>query len=91
MWVEIDLETVPPGVALREAHDLGSLKVVVRGAEHAHVSATTLRDLAGERASDPEWTEQLEAMVAYARSKGWVRDDGAIRAHVEARPPITPA
>jgi hypothetical protein len=92
MWIEIDLATVPPGVALRDPDDLQSLKVVVRGAEHAYVSADTLRALAGERAADPDWAQQFTAMVDYATSKGWVGDDGALRAHVEAGgPPVTPA
>lgn len=87
MWVEVDLATVPPGVALHEADDLRSLKVVVRKAEHAHVSAATLRSLAGQRSADPQWCEELAAMVAYARSKGWVRQDGTIRTHVEVGEP----
>lgn len=89
MRIEVDLATVPPGVALHEADDLRSLKVVVREAEHAHVTAETLRSLAGERTADPQWCQGLATMVAYARSKGWVREDGAIRAHVESgEPPV---
>lgn len=35
-------------------------------------------------ADDPEWIEGFAGMVAFARSHGWVSEDGArIRAHVE--------
>jgi len=29
------------------------------------------------------WQDGLSAMIAYARTKGWVRADGAVRAHFE--------
>ena len=88
MWIEVDLASVPPAVALHEPDDLRSFKVVVRPAEHAYVSPATVRELAAARAEDPAWVEQFDGMVAYAQSKGWVRDDGAIRAHVDG--PVTP-
>jgi hypothetical protein len=83
MYVEIDLTTVPPALALREADDFNGFKVVAGRPEHAYVTRDALRSLAGDRADDPAWQEQLEGMLAYASSKGWVRDDGAVRAHVE--------
>jgi|KBSSwiStaDraftv2_1062776.scaffolds.fasta_scaffold29945_2 hypothetical protein len=34
----------------------------------------------------PGWQEGLSAMIAFARTKGWVRPgDGAVRAHVERK------
>lgn len=87
MWIEVDLSSVPPGVTLHDAEDLRSFKVVVRGAEHAHVAPDTVRALAGAHGEDPGWCEQFEGMLAYAASKGWVREDGAIRAHVEPAGP----
>ena len=83
MYIEIDLTTVPPGVTLRDADDFKGFKVVAGRPEHAFVDPAALRSLAGEKAEDPAWREQLEGMLAYASSKGWVREDGAVRAHVE--------
>jgi hypothetical protein len=43
-----------------------------------------LQRLAGPRAGDEQWLEQFDAMVAYARSKGWVSSDGQrLQAHCE--------
>jgi hypothetical protein len=83
MYIEIDLTTVPPALALREADDFKGFKVVAGRPEHAFVAPEALRSLAGDRADDDTWREQLDGMLAYAASKGWVRQDGAVRAHVE--------
>ena len=43
-----------------------------------------LKDLARERARSAEWIESFDAMVEYARSRGWLADDGsALQAHCE--------
>jgi hypothetical protein len=83
--LEIDLATVPPTVALREPDDFTAFDVVVVEPEHVWIEVDALRSLAGARADDPAWGEGLRAMVAYADRHGWVREDGAIRAHVEVR------
>jgi hypothetical protein len=84
--LEIDLATVPPTVALREPDDFTAFDVVVVEVEHAWVGVEVVRSLAGPaRAGDPAWSEVLQAMVAYAEGHGWVREDGAMRAHVEVR------
>lgn len=85
MQIEIDLRSVPPTVSLREADDFGGFKVVVAKASDAQVSRAELRRLAGARADDPEWSAQLEKMIEYAESKGWVAEDGSIQAHLEWR------
>lgn len=52
--------------------------------EHVWVDREALTGLAGTRATDPRWRDGLTAMVEYARSSGFLSDDGtAIRAHVE--------
>lgn len=86
MFVEVDLGTVPPAVALREPDDLSSFAVRVRAGEHSFVAVEELRALAGERAEDPEWAAAFERMLAYAESKGWRGEDGSVRAHVEIEP-----
>jgi hypothetical protein len=51
--------------------------------EHVTIAVGTLRDLAGDTARDPEWAQGFAGMIAYATSKGWVDDAGAVRMHVE--------
>jgi hypothetical protein len=48
---------------------------------------SAVKALAGERARDSCWLESFEAMVDYARTKGWVDESGtALRAHCERAP-----
>ncbi|GLT12054.1 hypothetical protein GCM10007928_42870 [Sulfitobacter porphyrae] len=54
--------------------------------DHAWVSQETVRALS-PRAGDPEWETSFAQMCANARHKNWLRDDGAIRAHLERMPP----
>jgi hypothetical protein len=85
MYIELDLETVPPTVALREPDDFRRFAVVAGKPEHAFVPEAELQRLAGERAADPDWQRGFEAMVEAARAHGWVDPDGAVRAHLEWR------
>jgi hypothetical protein len=86
MVIEIDLSTVPPGLALSQADDVGSFSVSVNRPEHTFVDRETLLSLAGPSAQDASWQEGLGAMLGYAESKGWIRgSDGAIQAHLEWR------
>lgn len=49
--------------------------------EHAWLSIAELRDHA--RIDDPEWDEEFDAMIDYARSQAWLDESGtAVRAHV---------
>jgi hypothetical protein len=50
---------------------------------HAFVEPEALRQLAGERTRNSEWCTGLERMIAYADSKGWTSQSGAIRVHIE--------
>lgn len=70
-----DVESV--GKAL-EAVEIGEVED-----GHAWVSAAAVMRLAGEAGAGDDWRSGFEAMVEYARMKGWLRDDGAIRAHIE--------
>jgi len=66
--------------ALRDA-GLGRL----RDEQTGLLDAAALRAAAGDRASDPDWAEQFDAMVDTARQHGWVSDDGAtLQVHVES-------
>jgi hypothetical protein len=51
--------------------------------DHVLVDRVALEGLAGDLAQSPAWQQQLEGMLAYATSKGWVTKEGAIRAHIE--------
>ncbi len=81
MRIEISLATVPPSVTLHEPDDFRAFSVVVPEVEHAWVDPGQVIALAD--GAGAEWRGSFDGMVEYARSKGWVRDDGAIRAHVE--------
>jgi hypothetical protein len=53
--------------------------------DHAWVQQAWVTEQSGFSDS-PDWLAGFEAMVAFAKSKGWVRAaDGAIRAHIEYR------
>jgi hypothetical protein len=56
-----------------------------RDADTAFLDAAALRAAAEPRATAPDWSAQWDAMVAAARSKGWVSEDGAsLQVHVES-------
>ena len=50
---------------------------------HVMIPVETLRRLAAGRVPEG-WDADFEAMLEYARSKGWLNDEGdAVRAHLE--------
>jgi len=50
----------------------------------ALISQEGLRGLAGDRAKNEEWRRNLDDMLDYAQSKGWIEaETGAIRAHCD--------
>lgn len=65
---------------LREA-GLGRLT----GDDGALLDVAALRSAAEPRATLPDWPDQWDAMIGYARSKGWLSEDGAaLRVHLES-------
>ena len=53
-------------------------------ADTAFLDVAALRAAAQPQASGEGWGQEYDAMVEYARGKGWVGDDGAsLQAHVE--------
>jgi hypothetical protein len=89
MYVSVDLSASPPRLELAEPDDFNSFAVVVE--EHTYVGVDEVLSLAGPRAEDPEWREQFDAMLTFAGSKGWLREDNAIRAHVKIAPEAPPS
>ena len=66
--------------ALRDA-GLGRL----HDAETGFVDIEALRAAASAQSSAPDWGQRWEGMVAHARDKGWIGDDGAsLQVHVES-------
>jgi hypothetical protein len=56
----------------------------MQDADVAFLDAAALRAAAEPRATAPDWSTRWDAMVAAARAKGWVSEDGAsIQVHVE--------
>jgi hypothetical protein len=100
--VEIDLRGPSPTARLVNADDLKSFAVVLleddtplgerlaplgvaRFDEYAWIATAELERLAGDAAT-PEWKASFQAMLEFARSKGWVDDElGAVRGHVVRR------
>ncbi len=53
--------------------------------ENAVLDVAALRAAAEPRATAPDWQARWDGMVAHARTKGWLSDDGAgLRVHVES-------
>lgn len=50
---------------------------------HVAVREAWLRSRAGGLSDTAEWRDGFDRMLAYAESKGWITDDGAVRAHIE--------
>jgi hypothetical protein len=53
------------------------------GETHVFIAPAALRGLPGARPDDAAWAASLDAMLAYAQSKGWTDEAGHVRAHVE--------
>jgi hypothetical protein len=52
--------------------------------DHVWVDIANLRAAALGRVEDPGYPERFDAMIEYARSKGWLDDTGThVRAHIE--------
>ena len=49
----------------------------IQDADTAFLDAAAMRAAAEPRATAPDWSTRWDAMVAAARSQGWMSDDGA--------------
>ena len=55
------------------------------GGDVAFLDAAALRATAEPRSSTTDWATRWDEMMAHARSKGWLSEDGAsIQVHVES-------
>ena len=79
-------------LALGEVTDEEAAEVLERAglgrfadSETVHLDAAALRAAAEPRATSPDWAAQWDAMVAKARSNGWLSEDGAtLEVHIES-------
>ncbi|MGL3150338.1 hypothetical protein ACSS7Z_08230 [Microbacterium sp. A82] len=87
----VDVEQVDDLTALSVATDLplGDVDAHLRAAglgratdEHVWIEAEPLQSAASALSTAADWNDGFARMLDYARSKGWVDDTGAIRAHV---------
>lgn len=51
------------------------------GADHVRLSPSVLRFLSSE-AGSAEWDAKFDGMISYAASKGWLDEQGRVRAHL---------
>jgi hypothetical protein len=77
--VEVEDRTVDVNEALGTA-GFGRIDA---GSGDALIPIAAVRQ-AADGHTPPDWDAQFDKMIAYARSKGWITDDLAIRAHIEA-------
>jgi hypothetical protein len=79
-------------LALGEVTDEEAAEVLERAglgrfqdSDNAFLDVAALHAAAEPRATAPDWQRQWDAMVAKARSKGWLSPDGAsLQVHVES-------
>ena len=53
------------------------------GDDHVFIDREPLKALVGPRAEDAEWLRGFDAMLGFATSRGWVNEQGGVRAHIE--------
>lgn len=73
-------------VVVKEGEDPSAIEAVGSLADDgaAWIAVDAVRNLAGAAATVPGWEDDFAAMLAYARTKGWLNEAGtAIRAHIE--------
>ena len=83
MYIQLDLSTLPATAQLLEPEEFGDFRVALHLPAEIWIQPQELLRVAASRAQDAGWRTRLDAMVNYAASRGWVREDGAILAHVE--------
>ena len=79
-------------LALGEVTDEEAAEVLERtglgrfkDADTAFLDTAALRASAEPRATAADWSTRWDAMIAHARGKGWLSDDGAsLQVHVES-------
>ncbi|MER5181678.1 hypothetical protein ABT009_25525 [Streptomyces sp. NPDC002896] len=78
-------------VVLNDDGDAGRLAQALAGVGtldadgHACLLVEALRRLSGERAADPVWLAGFDAMIEYARARGWLAAGPSLRAHLESQ------
>ena len=76
----LELKVVADDKMVNRAGALNALGRYAAG--HVWIEIQWLRDRG--RSLDSTWTCGFEAMIDYARAKGWVDSDGLVRVHISA-------
>lgn len=82
MQVIVDCSVMPATTTLADAENFKAFEVVVIESEYVWIAPEDLVRLAGDAGEDPQWQAQVDSMVTYAGTKGWLDRTGRIRAHV---------
>lgn len=76
----LELKVVVDNNVINRAEVLNALGRNI--SEHVWIDIQWLRNRG--KSFDPTWTYGFEAMIDYARAKGWVDSDGLVRVHISA-------
>ncbi|WP_236581795.1 SDR family NAD(P)-dependent oxidoreductase [Hydrogenophaga sp. BPS33] len=74
--LDVLVDPQPPQQLDRSIARIGSRD----GADHVRLTPSVLRFLSSE-AGNAEWDAQFDAMIQYAAGKGWLDEQGRVRAH----------
>ncbi len=75
-------EPAADAAAVGAALDAAGAGRVAEEPDHVWVAIVTVRLLAEDQVGD-DWAERFDGVVAYARTKGWLDEDGThIKAHL---------
>lgn len=80
-----NFKIVVAGSGVDVAGALKGIAAVEADGKTAWVSGSALKNFGGT-AQPAEWCQSFDKMVETVRRFGWVRDDGTVRAHIEAAP-----
>lgn len=78
-----EFSAVPPSAIAANVLVTSGLASAVEG-DHILVSASALRELAGQSATAQDWSDSYQKMIDYAAGKGWYNPAAdTIRVHIE--------
>ncbi len=81
--LHVEFSAVPPSAIAANVLVTSGLASAVEG-DHILVSASALRELAGQSATAQDWSDSYQKMIDYAAGKGWYNPAAdTIRVHIE--------
>jgi hypothetical protein len=79
---DFHVEVGDPSVDVNQALASAGLGRIDAASGDALIPIAAVRQAADGQVG-PDWDDQFDKMIGYAKSKGWITDDLAIRAHIE--------